>query len=179
LVKIEESRVLTNEWGIELEQKIFYPNMKGILKTMGIVYLIVTIFGSVLNTFNQSDVQDWALFFKVSLIYIFCCSTLYFLIKSQRIILNERELILKLAGIKRHHILLSKIGEIRKGKMNGSPIIEIVVKNDKQKRVYPIPFLPFQLYWEEMLQDIRNICGNDIIGEMTLKRKKGELRTWD
>ncbi|MFC4319968.1 hypothetical protein [Litchfieldia salsa] len=162
-----------------MTEKVFYPNTKGILKTMGIVYLIVAVFGSVLNTYDQSNVREWTLFLKVSLIYIFCCSSLYFLIKSQRIILNEKELILKLAGMKRHHILLSRIGEIRKGKMNGSPIIEIIVKNEQHKRIYPLPFLPFQLNWEEMLQHIGTICGKEVVGEMTLKREKGELRTWE
>ncbi|WP_078549990.1 hypothetical protein [Litchfieldia alkalitelluris] len=159
-----------------MNEKIFYPNTKGILKMMAFVYLIVVVFGSVLNTYFHSTSQEWLLFFKVSLIYILVCSILFVLIKSQQIIISKKEFKLKLAGFTRYQITLSSIGEIRKGKMNGSPIMEIKSKNN---RIFPVPFLPFEAAWEEVLEFVRQERGESIIGEMKLKRKKGELRTWE
>lgn len=146
---------------------------------MIIVYILVVCVGTILNIINQAGLQDWLSFMKISLLYIGICSVLYIAIKSQRVILNDKQLVLKVLGMTRHRIDLSHIEEVRKGKMNGSPIIEIETRPNGYKKISPVPYLPFEKDWDEMLTFIKGKCGENVIGSMTLKREKGELRTWD
>ncbi len=159
-----------------MKGKVYYPNTSGIGKIMSSVYSIVLIVGSGINVSNQDGLESWFLFLKVSLIYIGICTLLFLAIKSQRIILNDNQFTLKVFGFTRHQIFLSQINQIRKAKLNGSPIMEIETKN---KRTFPVPFLPFEKVWDELLPLLKEKCGADIIGEMKLRREKGELRSWD
>jgi hypothetical protein len=162
-----------------MDNKIFFPNTVGILRTMLLVYIMVMLFGSILTFMKAEGLETWLSFAKVSLVYLGICAILYLSIKSQRIILDEKYFVLKVIGITRHQIPLSKINEIRKGKMSGSPIMEIVLQGKGRKPVLPVPFLPFEENWDEILQSIQNQCDKNVIGEMVLRREKGELRTWD
>jgi hypothetical protein len=162
-----------------VNEKIFSPETDGILKLMAIVYLMVMMFGSLLNLINGDGLEVWITFVKVSLLYLGVCAIIYILIKSQRIIMTEDKFTLKVIGLTRYQIKLKHIEQIRKGKMNGSPIMEIITNSNGRKRVLPVPFLPFKQNWDDMLQVIKDQRGEEVIGEMKLKRAKGELRTWE
>jgi hypothetical protein len=159
-----------------MKEKVYYPNTSGIGKIMGTVYAIVFFAGSAINIIRQDGLESWLVFLKVSLIYIGICTLIYLAIKSQRIILSEKQFTLKVFGFTRHQITLNQINEIRKAKLNGSPIMEIETLN---KRAFPVPFLPFEKCWDELLPILKEKCGSEAIGEMKLRREKGELRSWD
>jgi len=159
--------------------KVYFPKTEGILRFMSLIYCIVFLFGSVLNLLNSYDLNEWVAFFQISLIYIGVCLLLYVLIKSQRIVVNEDVFILKVIGLKRYQIQISTITEIRKGKMNGSPIIEILTIRDEKTQLFRVPYIPFEHKWDELFKHIKEKRGKEVIGEMTLQREKGELRTWE
>jgi hypothetical protein len=158
--------------------KVYYPNTEGVLKLMTLVFIIVFLFGSLIHVVKNDGFNIWMTFFKVSGVYVIACAVIYLTIKSQRIILDENKLVLKQLGITRHEIDLECIEEVRKGKLNGSPIMEIASSRCGFQQISPVPFLPFQRDWDEILQFIKTNCGDHVIGEMTLVRSKGELRTW-
>jgi hypothetical protein len=158
--------------------KIYYPNTEGVLKLMTAVFIIVFLFGSLIHVLQNDGLDIWMTFIKVSSIYVIACILIYLTIKSQRIILDEDKLVLKQLGITRHEIKFDCIEDIRKGKMNGSPIMEIESKICGFQRISPVPFLPFRNDWDEIIEVLKENCGDHVIGEMTLVRSKGELRTW-
>jgi hypothetical protein len=159
-------------------EKIYYPKTEGILKLMTTVFILVFLFGTSIHVLQNDDFDIWMTFLKVSGIYIIACLLIYFTIKSQRLILCENKLVLKQLGFTRHEISFKCVEEVRKGKLNGSPIMEIESKIAGFQTISPVPFLPFKEDWDEILQCIKTKCGEHVIGEMTLVRSKGELRTW-
>jgi hypothetical protein len=161
-----------------MPQKVYFPNTNGILKIMVTVYVLVLLAGTIINVIKREGLENWLTFITISSIYIIVCSLIYVAIKSQRIILTDKSFTLKQLGLIRHRISLKEIEEVRKGKMDGSPIMEIETRINGLKKVSPVPFLPFEKDWKEMLQLLEGNCGEEIIGEMTLTRQKGELRTW-
>lgn len=158
--------------------RVFYPKTTGISTVMFTIYVIVLLAGTIINLIKSDGFGEWITFLLVSFLYIGICSLIYFAIKSQRIIITKDIFLLKQLGLVRHHIRLKEIEQVRKGKMSGSPIIEIQTKPGKNQKIYPVPFLPFEQDWDDILFLLEDSCGKEIIGEMTLKRDKGELRTW-
>ncbi|WP_421384885.1 hypothetical protein ACOJQI_08975 [Bacillus salacetis] len=158
--------------------KVYFPETKGIIKIMAAVYIFLLAGGSALSVMLDESLAQWTSFLLQSLLYIAVCSLIYFAIKSQRIIVTETQFILKVIGMTRHKIDFEHIHEIKKGKMSGSPIMEIHAKKGRYSKVCPVPFLPFSESWDELLVTIEKKCGSEAIGNMDLKRRKGELRTW-
>ncbi|WP_044022380.1 hypothetical protein [Bacillus sp. SG-1] len=158
--------------------KVFFPETKGIIKIMAAVYFILLAGGSFLSLYLNETLAQWTSFLLQSFLYIVACSLIYFAIKSQRIIVTEKQFILKVIGITRHKIDFNHIHEVRKGKMSGSPIMEIHAKKGPYSKVCPVPYLPFSDSWQELLLIIEKKCGSEVIGNMDLKRRKGEIRTW-
>jgi hypothetical protein len=158
--------------------KVFFPQTKGIIKIMAAVYIFLLAGGSVLSILLDESIAQWTSFLLQSLLYIAVCSLIYFAIQSQRIIITETQFILKVLGVTRHKIDFDLIHEVRKGKMSGSPIMEIHAKKGPYSKVCPVPFLPFTESWDEILLTLEKKCGSEVIGNMDLKRRKGELRTW-
>ncbi|WP_409253931.1 hypothetical protein V1502_08545 [Bacillus sp. SCS-153A] len=158
--------------------KVYFPNTKGIIKIMAAVYFVLITGGSSLSLFLNETLAQWTSFLLQSLIYIAVCSIIYLAIKSQRIIITENQFILKVVGMTRHKIDFEHIHEVRKGKMSGSPIMEILAKKGSYSKICPVPFLPFSTSWPELLITIENKCGSEVIGNQFLQRRKGELRTW-
>jgi ABC-type nickel/cobalt efflux system permease component RcnA len=161
-----------------MKQRVYTPNTKGIIPIMAIVYVTVLIAGTMLNIFNNDSLENWFSFLQISLLYILSCSLIYMAIRSQRIIVDQNKLILKQLGLTRHRIELQHIEQVRKGKLNGSPIMEIETRKKGFKKISPLPFLPFENDWKHILHHLQEECGEEVIGEMTLKRANGELRTW-
>jgi hypothetical protein len=158
--------------------KVYFPETRGVIKIMAAVYIFLLAGGSTLSVMLGESLNQWASFLLQSLLYIAACSLIYFAIKSQRIIITETQFILKVIGMTRHKIDFDHIHEVRKGKMSGSPIMEIHAKKGQYSKVCPVPFLPFSESWDELLSTIEKKCGSEVIGNMDLKRRKGELRTW-
>ncbi|WP_456271349.1 hypothetical protein [Bacillus sp. AK031] len=158
--------------------KVYFPETKGIIKIMASVYILLLAGGSALSFMLNETLAQWTTFLLQSLLYIAVCSLIYIAIKSQRIIITEKQFILKVIGVTRHKIDFSHIQEVKKGKMSGSPIMEIHAKKDQYKKICPVPFLPFSESWDELLLTIERKCGSEVIGNMDLKRRKGEVRTW-
>ncbi|TYS17644.1 hypothetical protein FZC78_07220 [Rossellomorea vietnamensis] len=57
--------------------------------------------------------------------------------------------------------------------------MEIHAKKGSYSKVCPVPFLPFSEAWDELLLTIERKCGSYVIGTMDLKRRKGEIRSWE
>ncbi|WP_456276816.1 hypothetical protein [Bacillus sp. AK128] len=161
-----------------MKDKVYVPVTVGILKIMVTVYGFVLAAGIIINIMKEEGLEGILSLIGFSSLYIIACTLLYFAIKSQRIILTNKGFILKQLGMVRHRINYKDIHEIRKGKMSGSPIMHIEVNINDKKKVYPVPFLPFEKDWNEILLHLETECGRPIVGEMTLKRAPGELRTW-
>jgi hypothetical protein len=158
--------------------KVYFPETKGIIKIMAGVYFLLLTGGSAISLMLNETFAQWTTFLMQSLLYVAVCSLIFFAIKSQRIIVTEKQFILRVIGMTRHKIDFSHIQEVRKGKMSGSPIMEIHAKKDRYEKVCPVPFLPFSESWDELLLTIERKCGSEVIGNMDLKRRKGEVRTW-
>jgi hypothetical protein len=161
-----------------LKNKVYLPKTKGVIKTMLTVYVIILISGSILSFAQEESLQDWYSFLRLSLLYVCVCLLIFIAIKTQKIIISDCYISLKQIGITRHKIQFEHIQEVRKGKMSGSPIIEIAAKSGEHEKVCPIPYLPFSNDWDEILDTIKDKCGDYVIGNMSLNRAKGELRTW-
>ncbi|MFD1739829.1 hypothetical protein ACFSCX_25520 [Bacillus salitolerans] len=161
-----------------MNEKVFTPKTTGVLSIMSMVYVIVLMAGTILNIYKDDGLENWFMFLKVSSLYILACSILFFAIKSQRIILNNDEITLKQLGLTRHKIQYRHIEQVRKGKMNGSPIMEIETRVNGCQKVSPMPFLPFETDWKDIIRKLQEECGKEVVGEMTIRRAKGELRTW-
>ncbi|MGF2615874.1 hypothetical protein FZC84_07315 [Rossellomorea vietnamensis] len=158
--------------------KVYFPETKGVIRLMAVVYIILLAGGSAFSLILHETLAQWAFFLLHSLLYILVCSLIYFAIKSQRIIITEKQFILKVIGITRHKIDFEHIRQVRKGKMSGSPIMEILAVKGSYSKVCPVPFLPFSESWDELLMTIEKKCGSSAIGNMDLKRRKGEIRSW-
>jgi hypothetical protein len=156
--------------------KTYFPVTVGIWKIMFTVYGLVLFTGTFINIMNKDGLESWLSLIGFSSLYIITCCILFWAIRSQRIILTKKGFVLKQLGMTRYLITYSDIHEISKGKMSGSPIMKIECKGNK--KTYPVPFLPFEKDWNEILDHLENECGRKVIGEMTLKREPGELRTW-
>ncbi|MBM7662668.1 hypothetical protein JOC85_003478 [Bacillus mesophilus] len=160
------------------EDKVYVPVTVGIKKVMITVYGLVILAGTFINIMNHDGLQKWLSLIGFSSLYIIACAIIYAAIKSQRIILTKKGFILKQLGMTRHSISYSDIYEVKKGKMSGSPIMKIEANHKGNKKTYPVPFLPFEKDWNEILDHLESGCRRKVIGEMTLKREPGELRTW-
>jgi hypothetical protein len=160
------------------EDKVYVPVTVGIKKVMITVYGLVVMAGTFINIMNQDGLQSWLSLIGFSSLYIIACCIIYGAIKSQRIILTSNGFVLKQLGMIRHQINYSDIYEVKKGKMSGSPIMKIEADIKRNKKTYPVPFLPFETDWNEILDYLESRCGRKVIGEMTLKREPGEIRTW-
>ncbi len=161
-----------------MKEKIFIPNTSGVLKTMSTVFLLVLVAGSILSIVQEQTLSEWFEFLGLSIAYIIACTLIFLAIKTQKILITESHLILKQVGMTRHKIHFEHIKQVRKGKMTGSPIIEVFAKSGTYEKVCPIPYLPFTKDWDEILDIIKERSGHQVIGNMEIKRAKGELRTW-
>lgn len=159
-------------------RKIFYPSLEGTLKIMTTIFVLVLIVGSLIHFVNQASYENWMIFFKMSSLYCIVCFVIYLSIKSQRIIVESNKLILTQLGFTRYEIPFESIIEVQKGKLNGSPIMEIETLKNGYNTKAKIPYLPFEKEWNEILQLLKENCGEGVVGTMTLVRNKGELRTW-
>lgn len=162
-----------------MKEKVFKPNTKTVIPTMITLYILVIIGGSVMTFYFGYAMEEWIKFMKTSLIYIIVCLIIFVSIKSQKMIINEKEIMLKVIGITRHKIKLTEIEEIRKGKMSGNPIMEIETRVKGYKRIAPFPYLPFEEAWKVVIEYIKENQGEEVIGEMKMKREPGELRNWE
>jgi hypothetical protein len=158
--------------------KVYFPETKGVIKIMAAVYFLLVAGGSILSMVLDETLAQWTSFLLQSLLFIVICTLLYSAIKSQRIIITEKQFILKVIGMTRHKIDFEHVHEVRKAKMSGSPIMEIQAKKGRYSKVCPVPFLPFSESWDELLLTFEKKCGSEVIGNMDLTRRKGELRTW-
>ncbi|RIW38483.1 hypothetical protein D3H55_02810 [Bacillus salacetis] len=145
---------------------------------MAAVYFLLLAGGSILSYTLGETLEQWTAFLFQSLLFIVVCLLIYSAIRSQRIIITEKQFILKVIGMTRHRIDFEYVHQIRKGKMSGSPIMEVIAKKGPFSKVCPVPFLPFSKSWDELLLTFEEKCGSEVIGNMELTRRKGELRTW-
>ncbi|KAA0546239.1 hypothetical protein FZW96_16135 [Bacillus sp. BGMRC 2118] len=159
-------------------QKIYSPSTEGTIKLMSTIFVLVLTIGSLIHLVNEASYENWIIFFKMSGLYVGICFVIFLSIKSQRILLQQNQLIFNQLGFTRYTIPLETIMEVRKGKLNGSPIMEIEILKNNHRTIARIPYLPFEKDWEVILDVIKEICGQEVIGEMTLERSKGEIRTW-
>lgn len=159
-------------------RKTFYPSLEGTLKPMGTIFVLVLIVGSMIHVLNQASYENWMIFFKMSSLYCIVCFVIYFSIKSQRIIVESNKLILTQLGFTQYEIPFESIIEVQKGKLNDSPIMEIETLYYGHNTIAKIPYLPFEKDWDEILQLLKENCGEGVVGTMTMVRNKGELQTW-
>ncbi|MBM6616564.1 hypothetical protein [Bacillus suaedaesalsae] len=158
--------------------KMYSPSTEGTIKLMFTIFILVLTIGSVIHLLNQASYENWMIFFKMSSLYVGVCLLIFLSIKSQRIILRSNKLIFIQLGFTRYSIPLEMIKEVRKGKLNGSPIMEVETHISGHLCIARLPYFPFEKDWDEILGVIKETCGHEVIGEMTLVRNKGEIRTW-
>ncbi|TLS35204.1 hypothetical protein [Pseudalkalibacillus caeni] len=135
-------------------QKTFYPNIKSIELTMLAVYIIVVAFGSALMWVNSDlTFSRWKTFMLVGLIYIGVCFVLSVSIRNQRIELTDQEFRLILLGFVRKEIKYNRIREIKIGKLNGSPVVEVTFADGSSTT--KVPFIPFEKDWYSIARFIK------------------------
>ncbi|WP_246942981.1 hypothetical protein [Bacillus pinisoli] len=161
-----------------MKEKVYIPATTGILGLMLTVYGLVMCAGTIINIMNQDGLSSWLSLIAFSGLYLGTCAILFFTIKGQKIIITNEGLALKQLGMIRYQVRFEEIVKISKGKMSGSPIMNLDVNMKGISKTLPFPFLPFQKDWEEILGTIEAQCGKHVMGEMELKREPGELRTW-
>lgn len=132
-----------------MERKIYKPKTKGLFLLITIIYFIVTISSIVLH-FTSIESFGTRTFLYGSFIYWFWCLTLLAIIKSQRIILEKDGTFrYKTLGINRCVFHTKQLVEVIKEKMNGHPVYVLKYSGNRKRK--PIPYLPFEEEWNEII----------------------------
>lgn len=129
--------------------KVYKPSTKGMFWIMLAVYALVISTTLILvhirvapfeqNTFILGTIGFWL-----------WCGGMAFIIRSQRIILyQDGHFELKVLGMTRTKFHSKNLLELNKEMMNGSPVY--VVKYKNQPKWKPIPFLPFERFWADII----------------------------
>lgn len=142
---------------------IYKPKTKGLILLTTIVYFMVsiTLFGLHFTKIETFDMQG---FLIGSGVYWLWCLTLFMIIKSQRIILEKDGTFrYKTLGFDRCSFHASQLIEVIKEKMNGHPVYVFMYDGNQKRK--PIPYLPFDSKWNEILSWLSSYNNQFILDE--------------